>query len=227
MIWILIPAVLVVGAIAFAATRRARSTRNRATTSLLSFQSVDLNRVDPFSIGDPWRRHAQGALAARRRLREVVASTATGPIKERLGDIAHDVDRAVATIWEIAQQGHLLSKADRKIGDTGSATKLAALEVQLPNASDAEADRLRRLVDSLRTTTETSSRLQQRRTQAAEQLREMDARLDELVAGATEIATLGVESDSVDTLRVEMDSLTVDLEGLRQGLEETRRTATA
>ncbi len=199
----------------------------RITSAKTSSAPLNVKRIDAFTVNDPWRRHVQSALSARRRIGEVVAQTPKGPIKERLQDIAGDVDRVVAQVWGVAQEGHALSDANRQVNDAGVATKLGALQAQLDNSNEGTRESILRSIDSVKETAAASERIRERRDNASLRLKEMDVRLDELVARSAEVATAGVEAETIDTLRADMDALVVDLEGLRQGLDETRRTATA
>jgi hypothetical protein len=200
--------------------------RNNSSAVSAGDAGKSLRGIDPFSVGEPWRQHVQAALSARRRMAEIIRASASGPIRDRLSDITTDVDRVVEQVWAIAVQGNTLAKADRRIDTDKTAAKLAELQQQLGGADLDARGPIEESIASLEATTQTGTRIAQQRESAAARLREMDIRLEELVARAAEVSTAGVEPDSVDTLRADMDALVVDLEGLRQGLDETRRTAT-
>ncbi len=219
MTWVLVGLVLAIVAVGgFVFFRRPStigSVGPRLTTS-----------IDPFAVAEPWRRHVQAAVSAQRRMREVVASTSSGPIRDRLADITGDVDAIVAQVWTIAQQAHQLAKADRRIDTQKTQQQLIDLQQQLSTADDDTRAMLERSISSLESTSQTSDRIAIQRDSAAAELRSMDARLDELVARAAEISVAGVGAESIDNLRIDMDALTTDLEALRLGMEETRRIAT-
>jgi hypothetical protein len=40
-------------------------------------------RVDPFGVGEPWRRHVAAAQSAQRRFAKIVASMSPGPLRSR------------------------------------------------------------------------------------------------------------------------------------------------
>jgi hypothetical protein len=223
MTWVIVGALLLTFACAAFVLLRPHS--NSAAESLGGTGKA-LRGIDPFSVGEPWRHHVQAALSARRRMGEIVASAAAGPIRDRLSDITVNIDRVVEQVWAIAVQGNTLAKADRRIDSSKANTRLIELQQQLDGADPDARAAIEASISSLEATSQTGGRVAQQRDAAATRLRDMDIRLEELVARAAEVSTTGVEPESVDTLRTDMDALVVDLEGLRQGLDETRRTAT-
>jgi hypothetical protein len=226
-IWGLLAAAIVVVAIGIGyVVLRPRSGSTAFSSASAGSTASTGSKIDAFAVSEPWRQHVQTAITARRRMGEVAAATRPGPIQDRLNDIATDVDRIVAKVWDIAVQGNQLAKADRRIANASSTNRLIALQAELAAADPDARDAIERSIASLEAVEGTSQRLGQQREAAANQLREMDTRLDELVARAAEVSTAGVEADSVDTLRSDMDALVIDLEALRQGLAETRGTAT-
>lgn len=217
---------VVVGLIVAAVAVGALVLRRRRAPSSIGSSLGATGRIDAFAVSEPWRRHVQAAVSAQRRMQEVVRSTSAGPIRDRLADITKDVDTVVAQVWTIAQQGHQLAKADRRIDTGKTQQQLIELQHQLSAADDDTRAMLERSISSLESTQQTSQRLASQRDSAAAELRSMDTRLEELVARAAEISVVGVGADSIETLRIDMDALTTDLEALRLGMEETRRTAT-
>ncbi len=223
MTWVLLGALLATFACVGFVLLRPRSNSLAAS---VSGTSKSLSGIDPFSVGEPWRQHVQVAISARRRMGEIIASTPSGPIRDRLSDITRDVDRVVEQVWAIAVQGNTLAKADRRIDNNKTAAKLVELQQQLDGADPDARVAIEQSIASLEATNQSGARIAAQREGASNRLRDMDIRLEELVARAAEVSTAGVEPESIDTLRTDMDALVVDLEGLRQGLDETRRTAT-
>src|SRR5688572_15013642 len=71
--------------------------------------------MDPFTVGEPWRRFVQDALRAQTRFDEVVQRTRPGPLRERLGEIGGRLNQGVDEVWATAQQGQSLKGARRRI----------------------------------------------------------------------------------------------------------------
>src|SRR5215831_8357150 len=83
--------------------------------------------IDPFRVGEPWRRLVQGALKAQSRYRQTVASTAPGPMHDRLAEIGTHLDDAVSECWRIAQRGYELRHALDAMDIARSREQLAAI----------------------------------------------------------------------------------------------------
>src|SRR4051794_6344349 len=71
--------------------------------------------IDPFTIGEPWRRFVQDALRAQNHFGEVVGRARAGPLRDRLGEIGRGLDRGVGEVWATAQQGQSLKVARRRM----------------------------------------------------------------------------------------------------------------
>ena len=110
--------------------------------------------IDPFTVGEPWRRFVQDALKARSRFGEVVAAARPGPLRDRLTEIGRALDDGVATTWATARQGQVVRDARRRI-DTNEVNRrlatfragdgpdteraIASLEAQLAAAARLDA----------------------------------------------------------------------------------------
>jgi DNA anti-recombination protein RmuC len=90
------------------------------------------------------------------------------------------------------------------------------MEESRSNPSDSN----RRRVESLQSQIATARRLQEVTRDTAEQLRLLDARLDEAVARAVELSLSG-DSGKLTGLDSDVDDLVAEMEALRQALEET------
>ena len=77
-------------------------------------------RIDPFTLTDPWRSYVQDAQSARTRFVRIVDSVEAGPLAERLGDIEASINEGVRACWRIAQSGHQLHKMVLQVGRTPS-----------------------------------------------------------------------------------------------------------
>jgi hypothetical protein len=63
-------------------------------------------RIDAFTLTDPWRTFVQSAQSAAARFDRIVESVDAGPLRDRLGDIDARVRDGVAACWRIAQSGY-------------------------------------------------------------------------------------------------------------------------
>jgi hypothetical protein len=182
-------------------------------------------RIDPFTLQEPWRRYVQEALQARNRFNEAVARTRAGPLRDHLAEIAARMQTGVEECWLIAKRGQTLVEARRGID-------LADIERQIAEVADARAaatggvdPSLARVAQSLEAQRATAERLDRVITQAHSELRMLDARLDEAVARTLELSAHATADTAVEGLGTDVDALVTEMESLRQALEETSRTA--
>jgi hypothetical protein len=180
-------------------------------------------RIDPFTLQEPWRRFVQEALQARNRFDETVHRLQAGPLRDRLSDVAQRMHTGVEESWLIAQRGQALVQARRGIDVASIERQRAAL------TPDDESDPAQALVaKSLDQQKATAERLDRVISQARSQLRVLDARLDEAVVQVLELSTQSVQSvtsASVGSLGTDVDNLVTEMEALRQAMDETQGTA--
>ncbi|MGH9113816.1 MAG: hypothetical protein ACRDZN_16180 [Acidimicrobiales bacterium] len=173
-------------------------------------------RVDPFTLQDPWRRYVQEALQARNRFDEAVGRTRPGPLRDHLSEIAARMQTGVDESWLIAKRGQALVEARQGI-DVGDVDRQLA-EVAAADQSDPS---LVRVTQSLEAQRATAARLDRVITQAHSELRMLDARLDEAVARTLELSAHAAADGTVEGLSADVDNLVTEMESLRQALEET------
>jgi hypothetical protein len=184
------------------------------------------DRIDPFTVGDPWRRFVQDAQQAKTRFDKVVAGTAPGPLQQRLETIGARIDDGVTACWRIARQGHNLQGGLRQfdIAEVERETSELADERSRLGADDPAAtalDRTKRALDAQRASYE---RLHSVWQDAQTKLRVLNAQLDEAVARAVEISLHPADESALSPLGSDVDQLVGELESLRQALEETSAT---
>lgn len=167
--------------------------------------------IDPFTISEPWRQFVQGAQRSRQRLRATVDATKAGPIRDRLTGIAERLDRAIEQSWDIARRG---DEIDAAIGRIDPVRLKAQLDV-LGQGAGADHDSAQASIESQLAS---ADRLKALSAAAVGRLRLSQARLDELVARASEVS---VGTSDTDTYEHDVDDLLIDLEGLRQAVAET------
>jgi hypothetical protein len=184
------------------------------------------DRIDPFTLQEPWRGFVQDALASRARFREAVDRTRSGPLQDTLREIATRLETGVDECWLIANRGDSLVQTRRRIDTTAIDRELAEIE---PAATARPDDvRLTQTVESLHAQRATADRMDRVVDDARSQLRLLDARMGEAVVRALELsaqASVDASVTSVSSLSSDVDGMVTDMEALRQALEETHGTA--
>jgi hypothetical protein len=178
------------------------------------------DRIDPFTLGDPWRRAVQDALQAQARFREAVSDTRRGPLHDRMTEIGDRIDHGVDEAWRVARQGQALVEARKRIDIVEAQQELAAVDGRQDPASAKTAESLRAQLAS-------ADRLSGTIEEARARLRLTNARLDEAVARAAELSVAAHDVAQLEGLGDDVDALVTDLEALRLGLEEVQRPGTA
>ncbi len=177
-------------------------------------------RVDPFTLGEPWRQITQGAQSAGRKLRATVDGAADGPLKQKLVDIAEQVERGLTEVWQVACRGNEIDGAIRHLDPTGLRSKLASLEKRSETSPSPETTAA---IESVRRQLETAHRLSARSDDIATKLRLNQTRLDELVARAAEVR---VGAAAPDAYALAVDDLIDQLEALHLAVAETHGAET-
>jgi hypothetical protein len=87
-------------------------------------------RIDPFTLTDPWRSFVQDAQQAETRFGRIISTVADGPLRDRLSDVHERVNDGLLACWRIAQSGHNLHKMVLHVADTDSeaVTRMRARE---------------------------------------------------------------------------------------------------
>jgi len=164
--------------------------------------------IDPFTLGEPWRRHVAGALSAQRRYREIANATPDGPLHDRLEMISTQVQQAVQECFEIARRGDDLNDTLRRFDTT-------SLQHQLERAGD---DTTRA---SLQSQLDAAQRIRTTRDDTDNRLKLLTTRMGELVAQAAEVS---VGTDSTEQLGSGVGDVVTELEALRLALNDVNNT---
>lgn len=165
-------------------------------------------RIDPFALREPWRFFVRDALSARQRFGEALAGADDGPLMTRLLEIQENLDQAVSVTWEVAQRGQQLTDARRRI-DVAS----------LDRTIDATADDDPRHVAAAAQKA-SHDRLRAREEQTRERLEILDARLDETIVRAGELATRTGGGIELEELAGQVTGMVDELDSLRIALDE-------
>lgn len=177
-------------------------------------------RIDPFSVPEPWRGAVVEALKAQVRFDKAVEATEAGPIRDRLRSIGARIDDGVREVERIARRGAQLTSARAAIDAEEATAELARLERDAaePGAAGSKLDRA---VQALRAQVDTARRLEALVDDARAQLVVLDARLDESVARAIELSVRVDDAEELGAVGADVDGLVDEMEALRLALEET------
>jgi len=177
-------------------------------------------RIDPFTLSEPWRRYVQDALQPRNRFTEAVDSARSGPMRDRLREIDDRVSQGVREVWRIACRGHDLVDARRRL-DPDSVRR--EIEATKANASEpwATGSTLERTMESLQAQLATVERLERVIGDADSRLRLLNARLDEAAARTIELSVQAQDAADLGGLGSDVDQMVDEMEALRQAIEET------
>jgi hypothetical protein len=181
-------------------------------------------RIDPMSIGDPWRTFVREALDAQRRYAKAVQSANPGPLRDKLAEIGEKIDAGVDECWRVARRGNELVDA---ISNLDAIHARQELETAKRAAAATPGDAQKQTVEALQAQVDSADRLISVAREAQDKLRLLDARLDEAVARAVELSIKAEDVGELGGLGGDVDDLVHDLESLRVGLDEAGGTAQA
>lgn len=177
-------------------------------------------RIDPFTLAEPWRFYVRDAIQARNRFTEAVGSARKGPMRDRLHEIEARVEQGVREVWRIARRGHDLVSARRRLDPQSIRRDIEATEA---NAAQpwAEGSTVERTLESLRAQLSTVERLERVIADADGRLRLLNARLDEAAARTIELSVQAQDAAELGGLGADVDAMVDEMEALRQAIEET------
>ncbi|MET0325122.1 MAG: hypothetical protein ABW219_07870 [Ilumatobacteraceae bacterium] len=170
--------------------------------------------IDAFSVGEPWRHFVQGGQRSKRQLTETIRATKTGPLRDRLQDIADRLDEGLAEGWAVAKRGDQVDKAIRALDPTRLRSRLETLRAQ---AAAAPTENLGAAVTSVESQLASADRLKELSASTADNLRLTQSRLDELVARAAEVS---IGASDTDRFAHDVDDLVLELESLHEAVRE-------
>ena len=203
--------IVLVGAGAFAARVLASVPRNSARP-----------RISPGSLVEPWQSLMKGILDARKRYGATLRGMQAGPLKEHLSELGERLESGVDEAWTIAQAGNQLTLGRRQISSESIFAELQQAQ------SAAHTERSDQTIQALQAQLSAAQRLDVTIGDTYDQLRLLDARIDELVTRTVELSVSQASTDDLGGLGglgAEVDSIVNDMEALRQAVEETQGTS--
>jgi hypothetical protein len=165
-------------------------------------------RIDPFALREPWRFFVRDALSARQRFGQAVGDAEHGPLRDRLLQIEAELEQAVTVTWDVAQRGQQLTDARRRIDLPTLERTLEASPADDPRHISAAAQHA------------SHERLRFREDQTRERLEILDARLDETISRAGELATRTGGVIELEELAGQVTGMVDELDSLRIALDE-------
>lgn len=184
-------------------------------------------RVDPFSLGEPWKRFVIDAQKAQSRFRRAVKRGRPGPLRDRLGELGERIDQAVMECWRVACQGNLLGGALKNLETERVEVELAGARDDLANQRGGSSASLEATVSALESQMRSAERLSDVWRNSRDRLRVLNAQLDEAVARAVELSVGAGDGTAVGGVSDQVAGVVSDMESLRQALEETGGTRAA
>jgi DNA-binding FrmR family transcriptional regulator len=174
------------------------------------------DRIDAFRVGQPWRQLVQDAQKAQGNFDNTVRGTQPGPLRDALTSVGERLAEGVRECWRIAQQGHALDGALKRLNVPNIEQELA--QVQAERAQRGASPSLDATERAVQAQLGSAQRLATVATDARDRLRLLNAQLDEAVAQAVELAVK--PSADLSPLTNQVEGIVGQLESLRQGLEE-------
>lgn len=178
-------------------------------------------RIDPFTVAEPWRHMVIEALQAQSRFEQTVAQARPGPLRDRLEELGQRLDQGVKQCWRIAKQGHALETGLARLERGQAERELAELRREMAAADEIERPSLERAEAAIRSQVASAERMERVSRDARTRLRVLNAQMDESVARAVELALTAHDSTDLSPVTADVESLVGELESLRLALEET------
>jgi hypothetical protein len=183
------------------------------------------DRIDPFSLREPWRGFVREALRAQTRFQKAVRGTDPGPLRDRLAEVGERVAVGVRECWRVARRGAALDAAVGEMDIAGTRQQLAQVEAESrggPGRTDLEA-----AAQALRRQVESGERLGEVAASTRDRLRRLDAQLHEAVARAVELSLRVEDVGDIRPIGSDVEAVVAEMESLRQALDETGGAAAA
>jgi len=143
--------------------------------------------IDPFGVNEPWRHAVKDSIQARSRYTDAIKGFRDGPLRDALRETGDRIDDAVNECWKVAQQGQLVSTARKRIDDRETLWELQQAAAQIPPGAAASPTQARTIA-SLNAQLASAQRMDALISSTYDELRLINARLDEAVTQAIELS---------------------------------------
>ncbi|HWJ98993.1 MAG TPA: hypothetical protein VNQ33_12595, partial [Acidimicrobiales bacterium] len=171
--------------------------------------------IDPFGVNEPWRHAVKDAIQARHRYTDAIGAFKAGPLRDALHETGDRIDDAVNECWKVAQQGQLLSTARKRIDDRETQWELQQAAGQIPPGATASPTQARTIA-SLNAQLDTARRMDALVASTYDELRLINARLDEAVTQAIELSV--TDHGDLSTVSSDVDDIVGSLTALRTAM---------
>ena len=175
--------------------------------------------INPRALEDPWRKVMQEILDAQRRFEVALGGVRPGPLHDRLALIGERLETAVDEAWRIASAGQALSTGRRQIDGGRIVAELHAAQ------HAPRTERSDRTIAAFQAQLAAAERLDRTINDTYDQLRLLDARIDETVTRTVELSVTQTDAEAIGGLGAEVESIVGDIEALRQAVEETHHAS--
>lgn len=172
--------------------------------------------INPRQLDAPWRPIIEEILDAADRFDAALGAVRDGPLRDRLTELGRRLGTAVDEAWKVASAGQSLTAGRRQIDTERILSELRVAE-QAPRT-----DRSEQTISAIRAQLASAERLDRTIADIHDQLRLLDARIDETVTRTVELSVTQDDTEAFGGLGAEIDSIVGDMEALRQAVEETR-----
>src|SRR4029078_674661 len=90
-------------------------------------------RIDRFTLKEPWRTYVQGAQSAKLRFDRTVDGTRPGPLRDRLAELSSRLGEGIEGSWRIACRGNDIDGALSQLDTRQAEVELDQLKAQAAN----------------------------------------------------------------------------------------------
>ncbi len=172
-------------------------------------------RIDAGSLAEPWRSLVRDAQQARVQFDAAVARTLPGPLHERLTGIGERISSGIEEAWRTASAGNALDTAFKSIDVRQIDRELMDLPAGTTSPTVTETR------EALVAQKAAASRMADMIGRTRDQLRLLNAQLDEAVTRCVELSAGTYKPADLDTLEGDVSQALDSMEALRQAVDDT------
>lgn len=183
-------------------------------------QAKQPEMIDPYAVPEPWRGFVRDSVAAKSRFDLAVARCRSGPMRDRLVDIAGRVDDGTRECWRVAHLGAALDATVGTLNPTATSDKLRRLQ-QSPRRPGQSIEARDEIEAAIAAQLQAARRVEAAAQRASDRLRVLTAQLNSAVAAAVELSLDAANAAGANQLAGHVDSVVAEIEMLRRALEES------